>query len=129
MAKKIKAINLNKEVEALLKDFAKATPEKILEALDEVLEDGANQLKNVTGVYNVQSDDYNAGWTYSTELKNNKFKGAIYNATHYSLAGWLENGHATRNGGRTKEFVHIAPVNDKVQKEFEIKLKEKLENE
>ena len=71
--------------------------------------------------------NYNPSWSMKTESDRLTFSAKIYNKKHYRLTHLLEFGHAKVNGGRTRAFPHIKPVNDLVQKEYERKLKEQLQ--
>lgn len=71
--------------------------------------------------------NYNPSWSMKTESDRLTFSAKIYNKKHYRLTHLLEFGHAKVNGGRTRAFPHIKPVNDWVQKEYERKLKEQLQ--
>lgn len=71
--------------------------------------------------------NYNPSWSMKTESDRLTFSAKIYNKKHYRLTHLLEFGHAKVNGGRTRAFPHIKPVNDWVQSEYERKLKEQLQ--
>ena len=70
-----------------------------------------------------QGKNYRKGWRAK---KNGKNGYIIYNATNYQLTHLLEYGHATKNGGRTRAFPHIRPVEEEVIKEFESKVRSAL---
>lgn len=78
----------------------------------------AADLKASKGTYKIRTGKYNKGW----RVKEKKGKGyidcVVHNATNWQLTHLLERGHATRNGGRTKAFVHIAPVEEKYVNEY-----------
>lgn len=49
----------------------------------------------------------------------------VYNR-YPGLAHLLENGHATKNGGRTRAFPHIRPVEERIIEEFFDAVKQKI---
>ena len=61
----------------------------------------------------------------------NKKDGGAYvihsKAPHYRLAHLLEHGHKTRNGGRTRAFNYIAPVEKDAIEEFEAEFEKNIE--
>lgn len=61
---------------------------------------------------------YADGWTTRYETGRYSQQGIIYNAKAPGLAHLLENGHALRNGGRSRAIPHIAPVEEKISEEF-----------
>ena len=60
---------------------------------------------------------YSKGWTSTLEKTRLGATAIIYNKTP-GLPHLLENGHATRNGGRVKGREHIAPVEEQIVEEF-----------
>ena len=93
-----------------------------------VADQGAKRLKETSPEL---SGDYAKGWI-ATKEKGASFGDEtgyiIHNKTNYQLTHLLENGHATRNGGRTKPIEHIKPVEDMVIKEYEKAVEEAIEN-
>ena len=112
--KKVSVDNLAKEITKALDDFWGATAFAMDMAVDEAAAEALHSLHNAhpQGSEEFGSwNEYNAGWTV-TQTKRDKLKHIkqIHNKTHYQLTHLLEKGHATRDGGRTRKFEHIAPV-------------------
>ena len=58
-----------------------------------------------------QTGAYAKSWTSKkTEENSTSVQYTVYSKNKYQLAHLLENGHALRNGGRTKAYPHIAPA-------------------
>jgi hypothetical protein len=68
---------------------------------------------------------YRKGWKTKIEKTRISVDAVVYNATP-GLTHLLENGHALANGGRSRAFPHIAPVNDEAQTEVIELLERKL---
>lgn len=90
--------------------------QKINEAVKETAEHGANMLK-AGGPYKDRTGEYSKGWTAT--LRRRKYDAithteaySINNKKHYRLTHLLENGHASRNGGRVKAYEHIKPTEE-----------------
>lgn len=107
------------DITKILNNYAEEITEKIIESADTIANEGKNRLKTTTHTYKVKSGRYNKGWKVSKKSGTNFVNRTIYNATDYQLTHLLEKGHATRNGGRTQAFVHIAPVEAFCNQEFE----------
>ncbi|WP_312047988.1 HK97 gp10 family phage protein [Anaerotignum sp.] len=93
-----------------------------------VADQGAKKLKETSPKL---AGNYAKGWR-ATKEKGTSFGDEasyiIHNKTDYQLTHLLENGHATRNGGRTKPIKHIKPVEEMVIKEYEKGVEEAIEN-
>lgn len=54
---------------------------------------------------------YAKSWTSTkTQEDSTSVQYTVHSKNRYQLAHLLENGHALRNGGRTKAYPHIAPA-------------------
>lgn len=120
-------ISIDQFAEAVLNElevFSFATRRAVDTAAEKTAKDAQAELRatspSLTG-------DYAKGWAIKRETKCEKSGRAsliVHNKTDYQLTHLLENGHVKvvyghRTGGRVKAHVHIAPVEDMVQREFE----------
>jgi hypothetical protein len=115
MSKTIKPDQLAKEIEQALADFAGVTEEACDKGVSETAKDAVKALQNAHPVGSGQYgswDKYNSGWRVMQTKTDKRYhrKATIHNATDYQLTHLLEKGHAKVNGGRTRAFPHIAPV-------------------
>ena len=123
---------LDKIINAELEDWATGDLRRAInEGMEEAAEAAEKMLKQ-GGPYRERTGKYTKDWTHGqrsgrassiTGLKNY----SVYNKKHYQLTHLLENGHASRNGGRVKAFSHIAQVNDAAGELAASKIKSKVE--
>lgn len=113
---KIDAQDLAKTVNGLLDKFGESAEICLPEAIWKTAGDVVKELKK-GGPYK-DGQDYNKGWSRTMTRKRLYAEAKVYNKNRPELTSWLEFGHVKRNGGRTRAFPHIAPVNDKVEDFF-----------
>lgn len=72
---------------------------------------------------------YAKSWAVKTETTSGGLVTTcvIHNKDHYRLTHLLENGHETRNGGRTKAYPHIKPAEEHVVATYLQRAKEAIE--
>ena len=93
---------------------------------EKIAKDARKDLrKKTTGKFKDRTGDYRKGWRVKKVSETaNTLEIAVWNQTDYQLTHLLEHGHVIKNGtqreyGRTREFEHIAEVNEKAIKQFQ----------
>ena len=107
--------DLNKMLNSYLDDIQ----EDIEQLAESIADEGVKKLKNTKNLYKVRSGKYNKNWRKRVDKGFNEVQATIYNARYGSLTHLLEDGHATRDGGHTRAYKHIKPVENMVVDEFE----------
>lgn len=106
---KVKGIDA---ISVALGDYSDIAKQAMFEAISEVTKQAADKLHEAGSF---KGKKYRNSWTNDVERTNVSVSGVTYNVKHYRLTHLLEYGHAKQNGGRTRAFEHIAPVNDWAQ--------------
>lgn len=120
MSKKIKVDELSNVIKEYLENFKDVTEEACEEGVLTTADEAVKELRSAhpsgSGDYG-SWDEYNSSWKKRKEkkTKNKGILAIVYNEKHYRLTHLLEKGHATVNGGRTRAFPHIAPVEQKCE--------------
>ena len=107
------------DVKEILNEYSQDVQEGIEEEGQSVAKEIVKELKNHEGTYKIRTGKYNKGWRINTKAGRGYFNHTVWNATDWQLTHLLENGHATRNGGKTRAFEHIKPIEKKYVKQFE----------
>lgn len=122
--------NLDEEIKRQLESFNTEVMNTANESFWETAEEAAEMLKK-GGPYQERTGKYTKDWT--AEQRGSRASAvtglngySVYNKKHYQLTHLLEHGHQSRNGGRVKEFSHIAPVNEQLSELATEKIKSKL---
>ena len=125
MTEKVSIGNMAAVLSASLKEYADLATDDMKQAV----KDSANLVKKeITQNAPNRSGDYAKSWRVKkTKETSSSLEMTVYSKNKYQLAHLLENGHATRNGGRVSARPHIAPAEkkgvEKLQKEIERSLK------
>ena len=119
----IKAEDLAKEIDKVLKEWENVTEDAAVKGLAVTAEKAVNKLHTASPAGSGEWgswDKYNASWAVKHETGSAKKATTmvIHNQKHYQLTHLLENGHALQNGGRARAFPHIAPVAEEAEKEL-----------
>lgn len=106
------------DIKDLLNEYSEDVQEGIEATANTLANQAAADLRRSTGTYKVRTGKYNKGWKVNTKKGRGIINCTVHNATNWQLTHLLENGHTTRNGGRTRAFVHIRPVEQKYVNEY-----------
>lgn len=119
--KKVSVDELSNVILEYLENFKDVTEEACKEGVLTTADEAVKELRSAhpagSGDYG-SWDKYNSGWTRRKEGQKTKLKGiqaVVWNEKHYRLTHLLEKGHAKVNGGRTRAFPHIAPVEERCE--------------
>lgn len=128
MAKKIKIVDLEKEIESLLEEYGDNVA-AVTKASGEAVAKKTVQLLKTTGDYEDRTGKYRKSFRYKTESNYAGSISTVYSAApHYRLTHLLEHGHAINGGSsRTKAFPHWKPAEEKANQEFEDTLVREIE--
>jgi len=122
-------INVNDmaaEIANMLSEYQTEIAKNIDASGKAVANQGARELRKTSPK---KSGAYAKSWKAEKTSGNNVGEDVgytIYNKDHYRLTHLLENGHATRNGGRTKAIKHIEPVERAVIQDYEKAVEEAI---
>ena len=138
MAKVIPTEKLESEIKAILEEYAGEIDNNVALVTQEVARVGVNDLRANARRVLKRKKRYVNGWRYDVFRERLYTYAVIHNSSLPGLPHLLEKGHVTRNGtGRivkknaknpTPAHVHIQPIEDIIVRDFESKLKAKLES-
>lgn len=119
---KIQPESLASTINDLLDEYQEDVREVVDKAISETAKESQKELKS-TGGFNGTA--YKKSWRVKIEKQRITTSATLYNRKP-GLTHLLEFGHVKQNGGRTRAFPHIAPVNDKVQSTVVKKIEERI---
>lgn len=123
MNQRIRDVAFAKTIQKLLDEYGDDVSEAMNETAQEIAKETQKRMKS-SGSFG--GNAYRKTWAKSVEEKRTSVSMVVHNTKHGQLTHLLEFGHAKTNGGRTRAFPHIAPVNDWAQAEFLNVLERKL---
>lgn len=101
---------IGKELTEIMKQYS----DEVTDEIGEIIEDVGNKAKDMVKSGSPRrTGKYAKSWNVSFTKQNGQ-QGFVVSARspHYRLTHLLENGHKTRNGGRTRPQPHIGTVQD-----------------
>lgn len=113
-------------IDKILKEYEGEVNSEMPAIIRKVAQKGTQAMKSSAGVFK-GTGAYAKGWGYKFEPDRLFPKATIHNKKLPGLPHLLEYGHANRNGGRTPGKVHIAPVEEKINRELEEKIRHALQ--
>lgn len=125
-------INVEALADAVMKElieFKDMTEEEFEEIAKEVAREGAKKLRATSprGSGKGKKGHYADGWSVTYFRKvNGKFQFVVHNKKKPGLAHLLEHGHQSNLGERVGAIVHIKPVEEWCNEEFERRVEERL---
>lgn len=124
MTKKVGVFDVQSEINKLLNDYGDEVIDALKESIDETAKESVSKLKQKG---DFKGRKYKSSWKSKNEASRLNYGVVIFNEKHYRLTHLLEFGHVKQNGGRTRAFPHIAPVNDEAENLLIEKLERKLQ--
>lgn len=113
------------EIQKILQKYGEDVDTNLSSIIDETAQKGAQLLRNTSPVNpnGKKSGAYARNWSYMLD-KGRITRGAVIygKAPTYRLAHLLEHGHALRQGGRSPAIPHIAPVEEIIFREIDMRL-------
>lgn len=110
---------LDTQIQKILQEYEGDVRENVGQITKEMCKKGAAAVKAGARSVVGGTGKYASGWTSEVKTTRYSTEGVIYNSALPGLAHLLENGHAKVNGGRVAGRPHIAPVEEKLVKEYE----------
>ena len=126
MNKKIPIDKLTETIMEGLEEYADLASDELKKSCKKA---GRTIRKDIVANAPVKSGAYAKSWSVKNlKETSNSISLVVHSKNRYQLAHLLENGHALRNGGRSKAIPHIKPAEEKGTKELLEEIKSKLKN-
>ena len=103
------------ELNRLLREYADEIDKDLEEITEKIGKKAVSKLKATSPK---RFGKYAKGWKMTMSKPVGGAKEVEIHNTQYRLTHLLEKGHALRNGGRSRAFPHIRPVEEEAIQEF-----------
>ena len=108
------------DVNEILNEYSQDIQDALNEEAPKIAKAGADKLKQTSPKH---TGKYRKGWKVKTTKGNGYVSSIIHNSTNWQLTHLLERPHAIKNQygswGTSKPEVHIKPVEQECNKEYE----------
>lgn len=108
-------MDLNAELNRILREHVDDIDSNLEEIAQEIGKKTVERLKVSSPK---KSGKYAKGWKMTIVNKAGRAQEVTIHNKVYQLTHLLENGHALKNGGRTRAFKHIEPAEEQAIQEF-----------
>ena len=125
MSVKIKPDQLEKVITETLDDYADSLTDKVKNSVKDAATEAVKELKATSPK---KTGRYAKSWKQKKIKETSSEMDIVVHAGRYQLTHLLENGHAKRGGGRVDGIPHIKPVEEKVSKKLEQKIRQEAAN-
>ena len=125
MSVKIKPDQLEKVITETLDDYADSLTDKVKNSVQDAATEAVKELKATSPK---KTGRYAKSWKQKKIKETSSEMDIVVHAGRYQLTHLLENGHAKRGGGRVDGIPHIKPVEEKVSKKLEQKIRQEAAN-
>ena len=121
MSHKVTVDGLADAINRELKEYAQSTSESVKDAVKKT--DISSSAPRRTGAYA-------KSWSVKTVKETaDSLQVTVYSRNRYQIAHLLEHGHAKRGGGRVAAQPHIAPAEERGEKQLERMIRKGIEHE
>lgn len=120
--KNVNADGFAKAIQDVLAEYGNDVVNTLNEVMPKVADEACEKLKHSQ----YQWGEYNAGWVVTQNVGPYSIRNTVHNETKYQLTHLLEYSHPMPQGGSSRAYTHIAPVNDWVHEEVVKKVEDAL---
>jgi hypothetical protein len=118
-------LDLSDEIAKALSEYSEEVDEKIKKVIDVVAKETKNNLSQ-NPIIPKKSGDYKKSFYVKKLAEGKGYKRVVIANKKYQITHLLENGHALKKGGRSKEYPHWKQAEELAQVKYEELLKREL---
>lgn len=127
MSQKVNIDGLADAISRELKEYADSTSESVKDAVKQT---GKAVRKDISAAAPRRTGAYAKSWSVKkVKETSTSLQVTVYSRNRYQIAHLLEHGHAKRGGGRVSAQLHIAPAEERGEKQLERMIRKGIEHE